>query len=262
MTRLSPISPIYYSRTFYSKTFPVLSLVFLTIALSGCLSMLGPSDGGEDEAGAELVFGDVETFRDAFEEMQKIDARYNTSFRKERLGAFVVLVEDIPKMQKDLFRLAEHVAGRKDIDFEAVSKRKGKAETDLALTFIAARIEMLESERYFQLGYKDGNAGLVGDGFFCSERPLILESLENFNQSIRHGINATYYIDVTLTQTKEVTHALIGVDEEKPEFYKAPFQQMGRQLAKNADLVARSCADQGAKDTYVVIDDGDGPEAG
>ncbi|MBI4149907.1 hypothetical protein HY488_00725 [Candidatus Woesearchaeota archaeon] len=236
-------------------------LLSIAMLLSACLQLLQPREaqtGSSPETTApELVFGKVNTFRDGFMEMKKIDEKYNTDFHKERLGKLVVDSRDMPAMEEDIYKLLEHITGTRNIDFEKVSHKRNKTETDLVLLFIATRLKMLESELYFQLGYKYGNAGLVGDGFFCSEQPYIFESLDAFNASVRKGLDASYYMDVMLTQTNEITHALVGIDEGKPEFYKIPFQTMGAQLRKNHNLVTKYCANQTGKDTYVMVENTD-----
>jgi len=243
---------------------PVYILLLLSIAmlLPACLKLIQPirppsPQQFEGPQKTPIEFGDVKTFRDGYAEMKRIDDRYSTSFSKERLGKFVVSLDDILPMEDDLMTLAKQVSGKSYIDFEAlaheVDRSSVKDEKGLVLVFIAARIEMLESERYFQLGYKDGNAGMVGDGFFCSERPVIFEAVENFNNSIKHGLNSTYYIDILLTGTKDITHDLVGVNEKRAEFYKAPFQDLASQLQRNINLVTRGCANQTGKDTYVEV---------
>ena len=234
----------------------------VAIALSGCLSLL---DGNVNQSATQqkekdmqssrpLSFGNVKTFRDGFQEIKKIDEKYNADFHKEQLGKFIVDLQDIQAMQDDLHRLVEQITGNKQINFELLANKKEKTEIDLVLLFIAARLEMLESEKYFQFGYQHGNAGLVGDGFFCSEKPFIFDSLDNFNTSIVHGLNSTLYLDVLLTQTENITHALVGINDNKPQFYATPLQHMSDQLKKNKQMVLLSCTNQTGKDTYVIID--------
>jgi len=236
------------------------SIILLSILLSGCLSLLSPQSqeaGANTTDAAPLRFGEVKTFKEGFEEMRRVDERYHTDFHTERLGTFVVHQADIPAMESDLFRFIDHVAGTHDIDFERLSHKMGKTELDLLLLFASARIEMLESERYFQEGYQYGDAGLTGDGFYCSERPIIFKSLDAFNASVRHGLNATYYIDVVLTDLDRapVTHRLIGIDDLRPEFYKAPFQTMAAQVRKNVELVSTNCVNAtGQQDVYIAVD--------
>ncbi len=244
------------------------TLLLIVLLLSGCVQLLYSKPGASDKEEAkdtlpskpELAFGKVTSFREGFTEIKKIDAQYNANFRKESLGKFVVALEDIVPMEQDLLKLLRHVNGTPDVDIEALAHKRNKTEIDLVALFIGARLEMLESERYFNLGYKDGNAGLVGDGFFCSERPLIMESVEAFNASIRHGLNATYYLDVVLSISDawtNITRDLIGVDESKPTFYTTKFQDLSAQLRKNVKLVTTSCMNQTKKDVYVVIDQPD-----
>lgn len=239
-----------------------MALFSVVMLLSGCLQLLRTSPSSEQEQAPEekrvsdLQFGEVKTFQDGFNEMAKIDEKYKTTFRQERLGTFVVDQQDIVPMQRDLWRLVEHIKGTRDIDFEALSHDLNRTDVDLTLLFITARIEMLESERHFQLGYRFGNAGLVGDGFFCSERPFIIESIAAFNESVKHGLNSTYYLDALLSDLNGTTpRVLIGVDDKKPEFYKAPFQTMGAQLKKNMDLVRSSCLNAtDENDVYVTLE--------
>lgn len=242
-----------------------MAIFSLVLLLSGCLQLLHlPSEQdttpvGEKETTArrsQLQFEEVKTFQDGFNEMAKIDEKYKAAFRRERLGTFVVDQQDILFMQEDLQLFVEHMKGTRDVDFEALSHDLNKTDVDLVLLFIAARIEMLESERHFQLGYRYGKAGLVGDGFFCSEKPFIEESLAAFNLSVRHGLNSTYYLDVLLSDINGTTpRALIGVDDKKPEFYKTPFQTMGVQLKKNVDLVRTGCMNATDKnDVYIAFE--------
>lgn len=229
----------------------IIGILAVALLLVGCIK-LGYKQEIE-ETNSSIKFGKITNFEDGFNAVKQIDNYYNTNFRKEQIGKLVVALENIPDMQADLDRLARHITGKKYTDFEALTHNARKTEKELTLIFIAARYEMLESEKEFQLGYKNGNAGLVGDGFFCDEQPLIMESLDHFNQSIRHGLNATYFFDVLLTQTKEITHDFIGVNANKPPFYNTKFQDMFAQLKKNRNLVISNCANV-TKRTYVVIE--------
>ncbi|GEM_PF-5027446 len=250
---------LFRMRTAKTALMAAFSIILLSILLSGCLSLLSPRQSGvgaNTTDAAPLRFGEVKTFKDGFAEMRRIDERYHTDFHTERLGTFVVHQADILPMEGDLFRFIDHVAGTSAIDFERLSHKMDKTELDLLLLFASARIEMLESERYFQEGYQYGDTGLVGDGFYCSERPIISRSIDAFNASVRHGLNATYYLDVVLTDLNSapVTHRLIGIDDLQPEFYKAPFQTMAAQVRKNAALVSTNCANvTGEQDIYIAV---------
>ncbi len=212
--------------------YPTILLILLVSSLfSACLPLLH-----KQEYQKEVLF------RDNFMEVREIDEKYATDFREEGLGKVVVDLNSIDPMKEEILVLVEQITGTRYVDLEVLSKKKNKTETDLALLLLGIRLEMLDSEKYFQLGYQYGNKGLVGDGFFCDEKPFIDDATANFRRSLLHGLNVTYHMDILLTQTKNVTHDLIGVDENKPKFYETPLQTMFNQLRQNEDIVMRACA--------------------
>jgi len=82
---------------------------------------------------------------------------------------------------------------------------------------------------------------------------MIRESFDHFHASIVHGLNAQYYMDTVLTERPDLTWPLIGVRENRPEFYLSPFRDMGAQLAKNRDVLDAACGGQDRKGPPVKV---------
>jgi hypothetical protein len=227
----------------------ITSLIILLFLVSGCLTLDNVPEGSGIEFNTT-----IETFEQGFNEVVRIDQLHKANFRKEKLGGAIVPLERIPIMIEDLQRLRHHIDPMQR-DAEAVAKILGKdrTERDLAITFIDSRIEMLKSEEQLQLGYQFGNEGLLGDGFFCRERDLIFKSLGHFKKSVQHAKESSYLMDIMLTDTKEETWDLVGINDDRPKFYFSIWRDMEAQIHYNTRLFNKHCEGEG-KDSKVYVD--------
>ncbi len=200
----------------------------------------------------KIDFKKVETFEEGFEIMQQIDKKHKAVFKKEVLGGEVVKLENIEPIKADLMKFLEAMGA--DMDFVVnLENKTGRTEYDKVLLFIGARVEMLNAEEQLQLGYKYGNAGLVGDGFYCTEKEMILESTQHFEESIKHASLAQDYLDYILSGSEEIWE-LIGTNENKPAFYNSPLQEMMKQIGTNRKVVQKNCP-LGTEKRYITFDE-------
>ncbi len=229
------------------------------VLVGGCLELTSPQQRRE-RAKESPHLGDVDarSFTDVFKASQKIDKKYGTNFHDEAIGKFVVDIRDIDAMVADLDLLITHVDASVDpTSFDPdviVNISVGeRSEKDLALLFLFARRRMLQSEKEFQLAYQYGYSGLVTGEFYCNKAPIIRESFGHFHASVVHGLNANYYMDTVLTEKPDLTWPLIGVRENRPEFYLSPLRDMAAQLAKNRRVLDAACGDQSRKKPAKVV---------
>lgn len=237
----------------------LIALLCLLLIVGGCVDLTSPQER-EDRATQTPYFGDVDrsSFEEVFDASAKLDRKYGTDYHEEALGKFIVDKEDVKAMVMDLDRLIKHVDPSIDpVTYDAdeiVNISIGeRSEKDLALLFLFARRAMLQSEWEFQLGYQYGYTGLVTSEFYCGQEEVIRESLDHFHNSIIAGLNANYYMDIVLTDSPEVTWRLIGVKDDKPEFYSSPLQNMAAQIRKNRDVLEAACRNA-VGPTKVIVD--------
>jgi len=216
----------------------IIGIFIVLVLVGGCLTL--PSQDTKKNQTDELKFEEVTDFMSGYNEYMKIEKKHKANYKKEYLGGPLVPKERIKEFVKDIEILRTQVDPNR-VDFENITTKKPKTEMDFYLLFLGFRVTMLKGEFYFQEGYKHGAAGLVGDGFYCTEKPLILESLDNFDKGVQNTIKAQYYLDLVLTGLPDQTWDLIGVEENKPKIYDTPLNRMIDQLKANRNHITKYC---------------------
>jgi len=79
--------------------------------------------------------------------------------------------------------------GEIDLILEEYDKLKGSTEDGASILIISARRNLLDSERHYKLAYKTAK-GQLTDGFRCSEKDYIIDSIENLELSAEAGHKA------------------------------------------------------------------------
>ena len=233
----------------------ITGVLLTALFAAGCIQLDYDREKTASAGETKIDFRKVETFREGFDIMQQIDSKHKANFKKEMLGGPVIKIENIGPMRADLMKFLEAM----DSDMDTIIELKNNAnrtESDIVVLFIGARLEMLNAQEEFLSGYKHGDAGLVGDGFFCTEKGMILESTQHFENSIRHAGIAQGYLDLILSGGEDITWEHIGVNENKPAFYDSPLHDMTKQIGMNRKIVAHNCP-LGTEQTYVIIDEGE-----
>lgn len=241
-------------------------LILLLLLIPGCLKLGKPdlkhfsTKQSAADVSKPLNFGSVDSFEETYEGITMIDEKYNINFQQEALFGLMVKEEYIPLIKTDLDNLRKKLdptGTEKSESFFNISPRD-RTEKQLGLLFIDARKKMIESQEQFHRGYSFGVQGLVGDGFYCREEPLITQSFEAFNLSAITAADAKYYFDELLTGSDAITWNLIGVGDKKPVFYFSPLELMWAQLKINRIILHEYCHDerrlQGKPSDKVFVD--------
>ena len=191
------------------KSWHVMVIIALAIFLAGCSQ-------GEY------------TFRQGFEDMKKIDNRYDINFHKEKLNGTMVNLELVNDVLQDLESLQRKV-----------QQKKGPEVQDV-VGLLEARMEMIESQRYWILAKMIGPRGVTRDGFACSDAPYVREASLYYAQSWQHAIDAQRILDEILARN-QATWEIIGTDQEKPDFYRSRLDYISDDVQFNAQNMLDAC---------------------
>lgn len=236
-------------------TITIMGVLLVALLTASCIELDYDKDKTPATVGDDKIdFKKVETFKEGFDIMQQIDKKHRADFKKEMLGGPLIKLENIGPFRTDLIKFLNAMDADQDTVI-SLKNKTGRTEADKVLLFIGARLEMLNAEEQFQWGYKYGNAGLVGDGFYCTEKEMILESTDHFEKAITHAASAQDYLDFILSGSEEIW-SLIGANEDKPAFYNSPLQEMMKQIGTNRKIVAKNCP-LGTEKTYITFDEGE-----
>lgn len=174
------------------------------------------------------------TFANRFAELRVLDQEFNTSFKTERVGKQMVVLENIDP-------LLEKLEERK----REIEKATSTSETAAILDFVEIRKLMLLAQKNFQLGVKIGDIGLVTDakGYSCSEVKYILDAAYYFNESWSYGVTAESRLDDLLFKYAEVPRLqeVVGLDENKTAFYSSPLDQIKNIARNNYEALEKNC---------------------
>ena len=189
----------------------------------------------------------MNSFEKEFRKVLELDKKYNASFYTEALDVenrfsdhkiydfdwnrTIVDIEKIPLMVKELEEMREYY-----------NKKEMTEDNKAIVLFIEARIKMLESEMMYRIGKSFGSEGDTYDGFWCNERPFILNSSYHFNESVRIGQEATSILDKILTQSPQTRGFLSR--EKRPKFYDSPFWPIKKYSVWNKATVEQLCKKQ------------------
>jgi hypothetical protein len=230
-----------------------MAVLFIAVLfLTGCIqlekedSMAKGVDTNEKspvDLSKKISFDKVDTFEGTFKAIKEIDKKYQISFEQEGLFGVLVQKDLVPHILEDLERLKKTIDPRDSMDPEKIIEKDitKRTEKELSFLLVIARIKMVESQAAFHKGYSQGLKGLVGDGFYCNEEPIMQESMQAFNQSAQFAADANHYLDELLTNTETKTWQFIGIDEEKPLFYYSPLEVMHSQLRVNRLILYEYC---------------------
>lgn len=234
----------------------------LLLTAQGCLKLDTEKwtlDESEKNLYAPLTFGSVNNFAEGFAEIQRIERKFEIDFKQEQLYKTMVREETIDLAIAEFKRLRKYIVDSNNLAVAEFTAEKilevpepDRTELQLILFFIDARVHMLKAQLNLHKGYKHGMRGLVGDGFFCLEKPFILDSLESFNESVAHAQKAHLYLDELLTATKEITWEHVGVRENKTAFYNSLIGETAKQVKVDNMVFWRNCKDEPA-DSKVYI---------
>ncbi|MBI4154623.1 hypothetical protein HY498_00885 [Candidatus Woesearchaeota archaeon] len=165
----------------------------------------------------------------AYQEIKKLDIKYSGDFKNEMLNGTMLGFDNLSLMRDDLTKL------RKDLVKEGVNKTKS------AILLVDVRLNMLESEKFWYLGYNLGLEGVTFDGFKCSEVPELLLGRSYFNESFNYGQKAMNLMDSVLVVYPE-SRALFGVDKDKIKFYDSPLGYLNAIIETNTIAIERYCS--------------------
>tara|TARA_Y100000310_G_C20700699_1_gene829595 strand:+ start:7850 stop:8575 length:726 start_codon:yes stop_codon:yes gene_type:complete len=176
------------------------------------------------------------TFEEGFREIEALDKKYGANFKEERLNKTLVNFKNIDPYIKDLtlFRTI----------LEKSLEKPPTEEERALLLFTDIRLLMLLSQKNYILGYMVGNKGLVTDeGFSCAESGYIINKAYYYNMSWSSGIQVYSKMDDLLLKYKNVpkVHELIGINENKAEFYHSPLGDIKKQVVQNIHALENYC---------------------
>ncbi|MBI1970329.1 hypothetical protein HYS47_01135 [Candidatus Woesearchaeota archaeon] len=233
-------------------------LLFLLL-VPGCLQL--PPDDVQAAGNSLFVWNKVSSVPEMYRELVRHDQHYGVDFRTERLDKEVVNADIIDVVISDMDVLvrsldssgisAEELALKVQKDFATPQEN----EEDKILLLAHARKAMLESEKHWQQGYKYGDKGLVRDGFFCSEKEYITESLDHFYQAGHLGSRAQYYMDILLSSSPEENRLLLGIGSGKIKWYYSPIPDVLRNVIYERGLLEKHCSGENSSDVRVEVYD-------
>ncbi|MDO8642087.1 MAG: hypothetical protein Q7R76_00650 [Candidatus Woesearchaeota archaeon] len=229
-----------------------LFLVLVPLLLSGCLklyqhngtSVYQTKDNATNiDVNKPLNFGSLNTFEDMFGAIVLIDDKYGISFKQEALFGLMADEKLIPHIKRDLEDLRKKIDPVSSITPELVFALAPDSRTpqQLGALLVDARMKMIESQEKFHLAYASGVQGLVGDGFYCREQPVLFASIDALNQSAKTAATAKYYLDELLTGNTNPAVPFVGVGDQKPVFYYSPNELIWDQLKVNKAIINEYC---------------------
>ena len=176
---------------------------------------------------------EIESFRQGFRVLEGIDAKYGASFKTEQVNWSMVPLEKIDLLVVDIGGVEARVSPVDTPEVEALRR------------FILARKSMLQSQLDWQLGERIGPIGEVTDeaGFSCAEYPYIVNAAAFYNPKWINGLDAMRKLDLLLHDFRDVegVKELVGIDDEKPLFYKSPFYQAADHFRSNVLSLEARC---------------------
>lgn len=177
------------------------------------------------------------TFEEGFEEITKLDERYETSFKTEKLTTNLVNYKNVDPYVKDLGELREEVS-------ISIDKTYSK-EKEALLLFIDARALMLLSQKSYIMAETIGPRGLAEgeQGFSCLDAGYLINGAYYINKSYGAGLEAYLLLDRLLGnyQTVPTVWKLVGVNEEKPKFFYSNLGGMKTTVDRNILALEEFC---------------------
>ena len=194
-------------------------LIMGVIALNAC-SFIG---GGGDYS-----------FAEGFADLAVLDAQYNVSFKEEKLGKWMVTLEDVDTFLEKLREIEKNV-----------QKTKESRDKEALLIFIDIRKGMIVAGKNYQLAQNIGDIGLVQDGagYSCGEAKYILDTAYLLNQSFVTARKVISALDDLLYQYQDVEQLqeLVGLNQNKTQFYKSPLDEVSKTIRLNHEALEKNC---------------------
>ena len=180
---------------------------------------------------------------------KKLDEKYSTNFKTEKLGGANIPYENIIPYLEELKNLREEV-------YRSIDESPTDEESSLLL-LIDIRTLMIFSEKNYILAESYGDNGLVSDknGFACNEAGYLINAAYYYNLSYGAGIQAYLKFDDLLNDYRQIPEvwSLIGINEEKPKFLTARLGDLKLDVEKNLIALAEFCLiDMGSGLTSIV----------
>ena len=178
--------------------------------------------------------GNVDSFEEGFKYVEKLDHKYDTSFKSEQLNWSLINRESIDPFIADLesFKVT-------------LDEQEQTQDVRAVQTFVHARTLMLQSQKNWILGEDIGLIGEVHDeeGFRCSEFQYIINAALYYNASWILGLEAMTTLDILLSEYKDVegVKKLVGIDDTKAAFFKSPFYQAGNHFRRKILALELKC---------------------
>ncbi len=169
------------------------------------------------------------SFEEVFAEIRRIDARFHTDFRNETLNGKILRTGAAKEYLKLLTSLRATVENKTEPE-----------HTKYIEALITAREEMMHSEIEFQKAISYGKQGIFQSPSSCYFEKEIREATAHYNLSREHGGKAILNLDRALTYVPG--QGLIGVNENKPQFYSHVLQEIGQLVETNSDALRKLCA--------------------
>ena len=172
------------------------------------------------------------TFKQGYDRIITLDEKYNASFREEIImdGGTVAPLENINAYINDLESM------------QSTYKKMPKTNDTLALINLTiGRTYMLESERYFQLFANIGSDGLVKYNFTCSQIGPLSQATNYMEKSMSAANKAIAIFDDLLTLYPEITHPVLGTDNDKIKFYDSNLLFLDMEIKRNKLSYQKFC---------------------
>ncbi len=193
------------------------------------------------------------TLAKVINEFNKLDKKYNTSWRQEKIcftciDGMITSIDKIDNYINDINKI-EDLIKKQNI----TEKRKVYHTQTLMLNLTLARKLMLEAEKKYQEFQLLGDKGKIDfeyDDFDniklieeknCEDKTILIEGARLLNETIQIINKVRYSLDIVLNGAEETrSPELIGVNENKPKFYKSKSRDLMDQMNVNL-IMAKLC---------------------
>ncbi len=177
------------------------------------------------------------TFEEGFNEIVKLDEKYETSFKTEKLQSELINYKNIDPYLQDLTDLREQVIKS--------SEKEYNTEKGALLLFIDARALMLVSEKSSTLAQTIGPRAFAEgeEGFSCLDAGYLINGAYYTNQSYGAGLEAYLLLDRLLGNHQKTPGVwrLVGIDDEKPKFFYSELGKMKTTVERNIIALEQFC---------------------
>lgn len=176
-----------------------------------------------DYAGKEI------SFDEGFALFKEIDNSYGVNYHEESLGKTMVKPGIIDRVITDFTKARESIA-----------QAQNNSQQRSLVSLFDARLAQLNSQKFFQKALTYGMKGVFTGQQSCKYKDELLIATDFYNQSYVHGLEANKNMDWVYIQHKPAIE-IIGVDKEKPEFYRSPLGDLYKLIYVNDAQVEKYC---------------------